>query len=147
MANFRTPHEPKNIEEGPNKSESEKNSLFGGTPIEQDEPELSASFYAEQNPAEQAQPHPYQSFVFKDYQSPVTFDKPHQTYHDEHPNGANTGCSQQSKRIWHEQTDAIHWRLNEDQAIPSRLPGVPGYEPEYLQHRPTEDRIHPILYE
>jgi hypothetical protein len=48
--------------------------LFGGTPIEQDEPELSASFYAEQNPAEQAQPHPYQSFVFKDYQSPVNFD-------------------------------------------------------------------------
>jgi hypothetical protein len=48
--------------------------LFGGTPIEQDEPELSASFYAEQNPAEQAQPHPYQLFVFKDYQSPVNFD-------------------------------------------------------------------------
>jgi hypothetical protein len=48
--------------------------LFRGTPIEQDEPELLASFYAEQNPAEQAQPHPYQSFVFKDYQSPVTFD-------------------------------------------------------------------------
>jgi Ty3 transposon capsid-like protein/Zinc knuckle len=48
--------------------------LFGGTPIEQDEPELSASFYAERNPAEQAQPHPYQSFVFKDYQSPVNFD-------------------------------------------------------------------------
>jgi hypothetical protein len=48
--------------------------LFRGTPIEQDEPELSASFYTERNPAEQAQPHPYQSFVFKDYQSPVTFD-------------------------------------------------------------------------
>jgi Ty3 transposon capsid-like protein/Zinc knuckle len=48
--------------------------LFGGTPIEQDKPELSASFYTEQNLAEQAQPHPYQSFVFKDYQSPVTFD-------------------------------------------------------------------------
>jgi hypothetical protein len=42
--------------------------------FEQDEPELSAYFYAERNPAEQAQPHPYQSFVFKDYQSPVTFD-------------------------------------------------------------------------
>jgi hypothetical protein len=28
----------------------------------------------EYDPAEQAQPHPYQSFVFKDYQSPVTFD-------------------------------------------------------------------------
>jgi hypothetical protein len=48
--------------------------LFGGTPIKQNEPELSASFYAEQNPAEQAQPHLYQLFVFKDYQSPVTFD-------------------------------------------------------------------------
>jgi hypothetical protein len=48
--------------------------LFEGTPIKQDKPELSASFYAERNPAEQAQPHPYQLFVFKDYQSPVTFD-------------------------------------------------------------------------
>jgi hypothetical protein len=74
MANLWTPNEPKNIEEGPNKSKSEKNLLFGGTPIEQDEPELSTSFYAERNPAEQAQPHPYQLFVFKDYQSPVTFD-------------------------------------------------------------------------
>jgi hypothetical protein len=74
MADLWIPREPKNIEEGPNKSKSKKNSLFGGTPIEQYEPELSASFYAEQNPAEQAQPHPYQSFVFKDYQSPVTFD-------------------------------------------------------------------------
>jgi hypothetical protein len=30
--------------------------------------------YAEQNPAEQAQPHSFQLFVFKDYQSPVTVD-------------------------------------------------------------------------
>jgi hypothetical protein len=74
MANLWTPREPKNVEEGPNKSESKKNSLFGGTPIKQDEPELSVSFYAERNPAEQAQPHPFQLFVFKDYQSPVTFD-------------------------------------------------------------------------
>jgi hypothetical protein len=48
--------------------------LFEGTAIEQDEQELSASSYAEQNPAEQGQPHSYQSFIFKDYQSPVTFD-------------------------------------------------------------------------
>jgi hypothetical protein len=48
--------------------------VFRGTPIEQDEPKLSASFYAERNPADQAQPHPYQSFVFGDYQSPVIFD-------------------------------------------------------------------------
>jgi hypothetical protein len=67
MADLWTPCEPKNVEEGPNESESEKNLLVGGTPIEQDEPELSASFYTEQNPTEQAQPHPYQSFVFKDY--------------------------------------------------------------------------------
>jgi hypothetical protein len=66
--------EPKNVEEGPNKSGSKKKSLFRGTPIEQDEPELSATFYAEQNPADQAQPHPYQSSVFRDYQSTVTFD-------------------------------------------------------------------------
>jgi hypothetical protein len=74
MANLWTLHELKNIEEGPNKSGSKKNLLFRGTPIEQDKPELSASFYAEQNPADQAQPHPYQSFVFGDYQFPVTFD-------------------------------------------------------------------------
>jgi hypothetical protein len=30
--------------------------------------------FLEQNPADQAQPHPYQSFVFGDYQSPVVFD-------------------------------------------------------------------------
>jgi hypothetical protein len=48
--------------------------LFRRTPIEKDEPDLSASFYTEQNPTDQAQPHPYQSFIFKDYQSPVTFD-------------------------------------------------------------------------
>jgi hypothetical protein len=74
MANLWTPHEPKNVEEGPNESESKKNLLFRGTPIEQDESELSASFYTEQNTTEQAQPHPSQLFVFKDYQSPVTFD-------------------------------------------------------------------------
>jgi hypothetical protein len=66
--------ELKNIEEGPNKSGSKKNLLFRGTPIEQDEPELSAFFYTARNPADQAQPHPYQSFVFGDYQFPVTFD-------------------------------------------------------------------------
>jgi hypothetical protein len=48
--------------------------LFRGTPIIQDEPELSASFYAEQNLAKQAESHPYQFFVFRDYQSLVTFD-------------------------------------------------------------------------
>jgi hypothetical protein len=73
MANLWSLCEPKNIEEGPNKSGSKKNSLFRGTPIEQDEPELSASFYAEWNPADQAQPHPYQLFAFREYQSPVTF--------------------------------------------------------------------------
>jgi hypothetical protein len=47
--------------------------LFRGTPIKQDKPELSASFYTERNPADQAQPHPYQLFVFGNYQFPVTF--------------------------------------------------------------------------
>jgi hypothetical protein len=48
--------------------------LFRRTPIVQDEPELFASFYTEQNLADQVQPHPYQLFVFRDYQSPVNFD-------------------------------------------------------------------------
>jgi hypothetical protein len=51
MANLWTPCKPKNIEERPNESESKKNLLFEGTSIEQDEPELSASFHTEQNPA------------------------------------------------------------------------------------------------
>jgi hypothetical protein len=72
--NLWTLHEPKNIEEGPNKFESKKNLLFRGTPIKQDKPELSAPFYAEQNPADQPQPHSYQLFVFGDYQFPVTSD-------------------------------------------------------------------------
>jgi hypothetical protein len=59
MANLWTPCELKNVEERPNESESKKNSLFGGTPIKQDKPELSASFYAERNPAKQAQPHSF----------------------------------------------------------------------------------------
>jgi Zinc knuckle len=74
MADLWSPHKLKNIEEEPNKSESKKNSLFRRTPIEQDKLELSAFFYAERNPADQAQPHPYQSSIFGDYQSPVTFD-------------------------------------------------------------------------
>jgi hypothetical protein len=73
MADLWTLHEPKNVEKKPNKSGSKENLLFRGTPIEQDELELSASFYTEKNPTDQAQPHPYQSFVFGDYQSPVTF--------------------------------------------------------------------------
>jgi hypothetical protein len=74
MADLWSLCKPKNVEEGLNKSGSKKNSLFGGTPIEQDKPELSASLYAERNPADQAQLHPYQSFVFGDYQSPVTLE-------------------------------------------------------------------------
>jgi hypothetical protein len=48
--------------------------LFRGTPIKQDKPDLSASFYTKQNSAKQAQLTPYQSFTLGDYQSPVTFE-------------------------------------------------------------------------
>jgi hypothetical protein len=119
--------------------------LFGGTPIEQDEPELSASFYAEQNPAEQAQPHPYQSFVFKDYQSPVTFNiKPN-------PVGPiMTSIPMAQTQVVADK--AKEYGMNKPtpftgKAIPSRLPGIPGYEPGYLQLRPIKDRIYPVLYE
>jgi hypothetical protein len=74
MASLWNHQEPMNVVEEPNKSESEKNLLFRGTPIEQDKPDLSASVYTEQNLAEQAQPTPYQSFTLGNYQSPVTFE-------------------------------------------------------------------------
>ena len=43
--------------------------MFGEQIIE-DQPELSASFYAEQNPADQAPPHPFQPFSLDKYQPP-----------------------------------------------------------------------------
>jgi hypothetical protein len=47
MADLWTLYKLKNVEERPNESGSENNLLFRGTPIEQDKPELSASFYTE----------------------------------------------------------------------------------------------------
>jgi hypothetical protein len=75
-ADFLTFREPTNVVEEPNKSDSEKNSLFRGTPIKikTNKPELSTSFYVERNPLEQATPSPYQTFGFPEYKSPVTFD-------------------------------------------------------------------------
>jgi hypothetical protein len=66
---FLTFRELTNIVEEPNGSDSEKASLFRGTPIEIeiDEPKLSASFYVERNPLEQVPPVPYQSFGFPEY--------------------------------------------------------------------------------
>ena len=55
-------------EGGPSRTSS-RDSLFGEQIIE-DQPELSASFYMEQNPADQAPPHPFQPFSLNKYQSP-----------------------------------------------------------------------------
>jgi hypothetical protein len=76
MADFSTFRELKNVEKELNGSDSEKSSLFRGTPIEVElnKPELSACFYAEQNPLEQVSSTPYQTFGFPKYQSPITFD-------------------------------------------------------------------------
>ena len=38
--------------------------------IIEDQPELSTSFYTERNPADQAPPHPFQSFSLDKYQPP-----------------------------------------------------------------------------
>jgi hypothetical protein len=75
MADFLTFREPTNVVEEPNGFDSEKNSLFRGTPIkiETNKSKLSASFYTERNPLEQASSTPYQTFGFPKYQSPVTF--------------------------------------------------------------------------
>ena len=55
-------------EGGPSRTSS-RDSLFGEWIIE-DEPKLSASFYVERNPADQAPPHSYQPFSLGKYQLP-----------------------------------------------------------------------------
>ena len=60
---------------GPSKANS-NNSLFGERIIEDQEPELSASFYVEQNPADQASPHPFQPFSLKEFQTPSPLQLP-----------------------------------------------------------------------
>jgi hypothetical protein len=149
MADLWTPRGLKNVEKGPNKSESKKNLLFRGTPIEQDEPELSASFYAEQNPAEQAQPHPYQSFVFRDYQSPVIFDiKPNPVgpIMTSIPMAQTQVVADKAKEYRMNKLTPFTGNQTKIRQFLQRLPERPGHEPRYLQHRPTEDRIHPILH-
>ena len=54
--------------EGPSRTNS-RDSLFGER-IEEDQPELSASFYTEQNLVDQAVPHPYQPFSLDNFQPP-----------------------------------------------------------------------------
>ena len=61
-------------EEEPSRSNS-GDSLFGER-IEEDQPELSASFYAEWNPEDQAVPHPYQLFSLNNFQPPSPLELP-----------------------------------------------------------------------
>jgi hypothetical protein len=73
--------EPSDVEEGPSRTNSQKDLVIGENgliPIEEEEPELSASCYAEQNPADQAQPqpHPYQSLLFNGSQSSPPLELP-----------------------------------------------------------------------
>ena len=51
---------------GPSKANS-SDSLFGEKIIEDQEPELSTSFYVERNPADQAAPQPFQPFSLEGY--------------------------------------------------------------------------------
>ena len=60
---------------GPSKANS-SDSLFGERIIEDQEPELSASFYAERNPADQAAPQPFQPFTLEGYQTPSPLELP-----------------------------------------------------------------------
>ena len=60
---------------GPSEANS-NDSLFGERIIEDQEPELSASFYAEWNPADQASPHPFQPFSIDNYQPPLPLELP-----------------------------------------------------------------------
>ena len=65
MANLWELHEE--IAEGEPSKNTGRDSMFGERIIK-DEPKLSASFYAERNPADQAPPHSFQPFSFREYQ-------------------------------------------------------------------------------
>ena len=60
---------------GPSEANS-SDSLSGERIIEDQEPELSASFYTEQNPADQAAPQPFQPFTLEGYQTPSPLELP-----------------------------------------------------------------------
>ena len=60
---------------GPSKANS-SDSLFGERIIEDQEPELSASFYVERNPADQAAPQPFQPFSLEGYRTPSPLELP-----------------------------------------------------------------------
>ena len=62
-------------EGGPSEANS-TDSLFGERIIEDQEPELSASFYTEQNPVDQAPPHSFQPFSLKEFQTPSPIELP-----------------------------------------------------------------------
>ena len=62
-------------EGGPSKTNS-RDSLFGEQIIEDQEPELSASFYMERNPADQAVPHPFQPFSLEEFRPPSPLELP-----------------------------------------------------------------------
>ena len=50
--------------------------MFGERIIEDQEPELSTSFYAEQNPVDQAVPHPFQPFSLEEFRPPSPLELP-----------------------------------------------------------------------
>ena len=60
---------------GPSEANS-SDSLFGERIIEDQEPELSTSFYAERDPADQAAPQPFQPFSLEGYQTPSPLELP-----------------------------------------------------------------------
>ena len=74
MANLWKLH--KEIAEGGPSRNSSRDFLFGERIIEDQEPELSTSFYMERNPAEQAAPHLYQPFYLDKYQPPSPLELP-----------------------------------------------------------------------
>ena len=94
-------------EGGPSKTSS-RDSLFGEQIIK-DQPELSTSFYAEQNPADQAPPYPFQPFSLKEYQppSPLKLPMDHWTNHNDFIYEPSTSEWHTCKRIWLEQAHTL----------------------------------------
>ena len=75
MANLWELWEEEVAEGGPSGA-NRRDFLFGEQIIEDQEPELSASFYMEWNQADQAAPHPFQPFSLEEFQPPSPLELP-----------------------------------------------------------------------
>ena len=140
MANLWELHEEL-AEGGPSKANS-NDSLFGEEIIDDKEPELSTSFYVEQNLAEQAPPLPFQPFSLEEFRLLSPLDLP------VNPVGPIMMMSYMNLAPQNS-AHAKEYGLNKPmpQGIPTRMPCLHQYEQRDLYNGQAKDRLCPVSYE